>query len=401
MPDIRILDNPEELRLAATLFRQAMFGLPGGAAPVDDWASRYVVPGRVYGAWLSGELAGTSNSFAGSLRLPGGQTVAHAAITHVGVLPHFTRKGILSALFSRQLNDLFHQGVAVASLRASQGQIYGRFGFGVATSVHDLQINKSELSSLPNIEADIRLLPAANDWHIQRTIVDKLPLHRAGTLSRWPEWWALQQHRLAQSHLNHYLAVATRQGQTQGFVRYHAKADDNWLYSNERTLVVDDLHAADPQLESSLFSFLLRLDITQRLHLPHRPVDDPLPLLLDNPRAVKQSERRDESWLRVINVETTLNARRYGDGEIILNINDPLLPENHGTWRLNRDGVQRSTASPDISLNTDALAMLILGGSKVWQLAAARRIEIHHPRATSRLEQILACDNQPWSGIVF
>ena len=141
--------------------------------------------------------------------------------------------------------------------------------------------------------------------------------------------------------------------------------------------------------------------ISHRQHLPHRPVDDPLPLLLDNPRAIKQSELRDESWLRVINVKTTLNARRYGDGEIILGINDPLLPDNHGTWRLNSYGAQRSTALPDISLNTDALAMLILGGSKVWQLAAARRIQIHHPQATTRLEQILACDNQPWSGVLF
>ena len=115
MPEIRIIDDPANLLAAAAVFRQAMFGLPGGVTPVSEWAERYVVPGRVYGAWLNGQLVGTTNSFPSELTLPGGQRVPHAAVTHVGVLPHVSRRGVLRALFARQLADLHQQGVAVAT----------------------------------------------------------------------------------------------------------------------------------------------------------------------------------------------------------------------------------------------------------------------------------------------
>lgn len=402
MPEIRIIDDPANLLTAAAVFRQAMFGLPGGVTPVSEWAERYVVPGRVYGAWLDGQLVGTSNSFPGKLTLPGGQRVPHAAVTHVGVLPHVSRRGVLRALFARQLTDLHQQGVAVASLRASQGTLYRRFGYGVATAAQDLRIDKRELPALPAADGGIQLLVAADSWEVLQDIVARFPLVRAGSLSRWPQWWALQQHRLAHSNLNHYVAVVLRHGEPQGFVRYHARAEENWLYSTERTLVVDDLHAADPQLEAQLLGFLLQLDIARYVELPHRPVDDALPLLLDNPRAVQQHAQVDESWLRVIDLEQTLNARRYGNGDAVtLAIDDPWLPANHGVWRLTPDGVQRSASPPDISLSIDSLAMLLLGEYTPWQLAAARRINLHHSQAASRLARLLACHEHPWSGIFF
>jgi len=402
MPDIRIIKDPADLLAAATLFRQAMFGLPGGVTPVEAWAERYVVPGRVYTALIDGQLAGTSNSFPGELTLPGGQRVPHAAVTHVGVLPHFSRRGVLRALFSQQLADLHQQGVAVATLRASQGTIYGRFGYGIATAIQDLRIDKRELSALPAAEGDIRLLPHADAWEAQQTVVTRYPQHRAGTLTRWPQWWALQQHRLAHSNLNHYVALALKNGEPQGFVRYHASPDDNWLYSTERTLVVDDLHAADPQIAAQLFGYLLQLDIARYVELPHRPVDDALPLLLTNPRAVQHIRRIDESWLRILNVERTFNARAFGDGEALtLAINDPLIEANHGIWRLSSDGIQRRDGQPDISLGIDALAMLLLGEYTAHQLVAARRIQPHHSQSIVRLTRLLGCNDHPWSGIFF
>ena len=166
--------------------------------------------------------------------------------------------------------------------------------------------------------------------------------------------------------------------------------------------MVDDLHAADPQLAAQLLGYLLQLDIARYIELPHRPVDDPLPLLLANPRAVQQTGRIDESWLRIINVEQTLNARRYASGEAVtLAIDDPLLAENHGVWRLSSDGIQRSASRPDITLGIDALAMLLLGEYTAQQLAAARRLQPHHSQAAARLTCLLACHEHPWSGIFF
>lgn len=402
MPDIRLILDPQELRAAASVFRQAMFGLPGGVTPVEHWVEKYIVPGRVYGAWLDGTLAGTTNSFPGELTLPGGKSVAHAAVTHVGVLPHFTRRGILQKLFRQQLEDLYQEGVSVATLRASQGAIYPRFGYGVASAFQELRIDKRELTTWPKLEGEVQLLPASDAWQIVQEIVGRYPLSRAGTLTRWPQWWAMQQHRLAHSNLNHYVVLALKEGIPQAFARYHAQPDDNWLYSTERTLVVDDFHAACPELAVTLFKFLLQLDIARFVQLPHRPTDDALPLLLNNPRAIGQQSTRDETWLRIIHLEHTLNARRYQDAAtVVIAVTDALLPVNQGNWQLSSEGVKRTTEPADLSLDSATLAMLLLGGHKVWQLIQARRIQIINPQAPKRLERLLACDEAPWSGIFF
>lgn len=402
MPDIRLLLDPQELRAAAGVFRQAMFGLPGGVTPVEHWVEKYIVPGRVYGAWLDGTLAGTTNSFRGQLTLPGGESVAHAAVTHVGVLPHFTRRGILQGLLRQQLEDLYQEGVSVASLRASQGGIYSRFGYGVASYFQDLRIDKRELAALPKRQGEVQLLSATDGWKTLQEIVERYPLARAGTLTRWPQWWAMQQHRLAHSHLNHYVAVALKEGIPQAFVRYHAQPEDNWLYSTERTLVVDDFHAADAELAVTLFNYLLQLDIARFVQFSHRPVDDVLPLFADNPRAVGQQSLRDETWLRIIHLERTLNARRYQDAEpVVLAVTDSQLPQNQGNWLLSAEGVTATRQTADLSLDSATLAMLLLGGHKVWQLIQTQRIRIVNPQAPKRLERLLACDEAPWSGIFF
>ncbi|PIF21986.1 GNAT family N-acetyltransferase [Candidatus Pantoea floridensis] len=402
MPQVRLIDDAPTLLAAAQTFRQAMFGLPGGVTPQEQWVERYLEPQRVWGAWLEGELVGTTNSFSGELTLPGGQRVSHSAVTHVGVLPHFTRRGVMRALLSAQLHEFHQRGVAVATLRASQGTLYRRLGYGIASWLSSYHLDKRELLQLPAVPGQIQLRPAADAWAQQIAVVQRFPSWRAGTLSRWPQWWAMQQHRLTHSNLNHYVAFDVQHGEAQAFVRYHAQPDDNWLYSRDRTLVVDDLHAPDGDSYRRLIAFLLQLDITRHLHFPSRPVDDPLPLLVDNPRAVTVSAQRDESWLRIVDVQAVLQARTFAtDDAVILDIRDPLLPHNQGRWRIAAQGITRSEAQPDATLSVDALASLILGGSRVWQLIYSQNIHIHRPHVAEHLERLFAVAEQPWSGLFF
>ncbi|CAM4308413.1 putative acetyltransferase involved in intracellular survival [Mycobacterium basiliense] len=59
----------------------------------------------------------------GGLTLPGGAIVGHAAVTHIGVLPSFTRQGAATALVDHQLRDFAAHGEAVATARASEATI--------------------------------------------------------------------------------------------------------------------------------------------------------------------------------------------------------------------------------------------------------------------------------------
>ena len=55
------------------------------------------------------------------------------------------------------------------------------------------------------------------------------------------------------------------------------------------------------------------------------PADDPLPWLVVDRRAVRVTAMHDETWLRIVDAEKALAARRYdGDGAVTIAVNDPL-----------------------------------------------------------------------------
>ena len=404
MAEIRILETEEQLIRSVQVFRQAMFGLPSAGPINSEWVSRLLQPNRVYGAYEGEELVGTANSFLGTLRLPGGEEVSHAAVTHVGVSPTHVRRGVVSGLLRQQLGDLQQQGVVLASLRASQGQVYQRFGYGIASASLSIEIDKTVggLAFPATHSATIRLLDAAQAWPVLQQIYQRHPPERAGTLSRWPQWWAFQALRQGTAAGNFYVAVLGKEGEETAFVRYHAKAEENWLFSQTRTLVVDDLVAARPEDYRALLSFLLSLDVTQRVHFSSRALDDVLPLLANNPRALTLGPVRDETWLRIIDVQAALNARRYQPAEpVVVQINDPLIASNTQRLQLSETGAAPTQQPAELTLSITELSTLLLGGTKAWQLAHAARLDEHTEGAIARFDRLTETDTLPYSGIYF
>ena len=137
--EIRVLDSEDDLLFAANVFRTAMVGFPPLSNLQPGQITKMLEPGRTIGAFVGGQLVGTADATTSGLTLPGGAIVGHAAVTRIGVLPSFTRKGIATDLIRHQLHDIAARGEVVATLRASEATIYGRYGYGVASSSHTVE----------------------------------------------------------------------------------------------------------------------------------------------------------------------------------------------------------------------------------------------------------------------
>ena len=66
------------------------------------------------------------------LSLPGGSVVPLEYVDYVATLPTHRRRGIMRRLMVRQLEGMHERGVTFAGLGASEGGVYGRFGYGIA-----------------------------------------------------------------------------------------------------------------------------------------------------------------------------------------------------------------------------------------------------------------------------
>ncbi|MCV7410308.1 GNAT family acetyltransferase [Mycobacterium florentinum] len=402
--ELRVLESEGDLIAALNVFRVAMVGFP----PIPDLPpgqiTKMLEPGRMVGAFVGGQLVGTACAATSTLTLPGGATISHAAVTDIGVLPTFTRQGIATDLMRHLLNDFTARDEVVASLRASEATIYGRYGYGVASSMQSAEITTARAAFRPGVGSGgpVRLVSPAEAWEILPRIYDANRPSRPGTIDRPGGWWEGVRLRTELSSGAWYVAVHGEPGAESGFARYRPTDTDRWFLSDQRTIVVEDFFAPTTEAYLGLVRFLLGLDLVDRVTFWMLPLDDPLPSLLVDRRAVKVTAVHDETWLRVVDAENALASRSYaGAGAITVAVNDQLLPKNSASFAISADGAEPTTRRADLHVGIEGLGAVLLGGTRWHSLATAGLVRAEDPAALAVADELFAVRQTPHAGTFF
>ena len=400
--DVKTLEG-DQLRAAHTLFRAALHHPPADDARWEQVRPSFR-PGRTFGAYSGGTLVGTTMSFAFPMTVPGGAVLPSAAVTRVGVRADHTRRGALSALMREQLAAVAAAGEPLASLRASEYPIYGRFGYGVATRGRDFTVDRRRAAFRPGAptSGEVRLVDQTDLTTVLPRIYRRLAPGRPGFLQRDDAHWKIMLTMPGDGDSLLLAAVHTGPDGEDGFVTYRPQknptADDPW---GER-LQVEDLHAADVAATADLWRFVLGVDLINQVRGWLRPLDEPLPLLLADPRMARTSDLGDEAWLRLVDVPTALSARSWaGADPVVLAVRDALLPANTGNYLITPDGVSRVDQPAQLECDVAVLGMLYLGDVAPSTLAATGWLTVHDPAALPAADALFATGVTPWSGTFF
>lgn len=402
--EIRVLDGEDDLIAAANLFRTAMVGFPPLRNLAPGQITTLLEPGRTVGAFVDGQLVGTADAVTSGLTLPGGTVVGHAAVTHIGVLPSFTRKGIATELIHHQLRDIAERGEVVATLRASEATIYERYGYGVASSSQSVEVQTARAELRPDVGTGgpVQLIDATQAWQLLARIYVENRSSRPGTIDRPEAWWQGLRLRAESASGASYVAVYGEPGSESAFARYRPVDTETWFVSDQRTIVVEDFFAPTMEAYIGLLRFLLGLDLIDRVLFWMLPVDDPLPWLLVDRRAARVTAVHDETWLRVIDAQKALSARQYeGDGAVTIALNDQLLPNNSGTFTIAGDGAGPTDRRPQLHVGIEGLAAVLLGGATWHSLAAGGLARADDPAALTVADRLFAVRNAPYAGFFF
>ncbi len=402
--EIRVLDREGDLIAAANVFRTAMIGFPRLADLAPGQIAQLLEPGRTIGAFVDKQLVGTADATTSRLTLPGGTMVGHAAVTHIGVLPSFTRRGVASDLVRHQLHDVAARGEVVATLRASEATIYERYGYGVASSSQSVEVVTARAALRPDVGAGgpVRLLDAAEAWDVLPRICAGNRPSRPGTIGRPGVWWQGLRLRTEASPGASYVAVHGRTGSETGFVRYRPIDTEKWFVSDQRTIVVEDFFAPTTEAYLGLLRFLLDLDLIDRVVFWMLPVDDPLPWLLLDRRAAKVTAIHDETWLRIIDVPKALATRQYfADDTVTIAVHDPLLPHNSASFAITGDGAEPTEERAQLHVGVEGLATVLLGGATWRSLAVAGLANADDPAALVVADRLFASPQAPHAGFFF
>lgn len=400
MIDVKVLAE-EDHRAAHALFRTAIHQVP---ADESGWsrAAPTFLPGRVFGAYADGTLIGTAMSLPMPMTVPGGNALPSAAVSRVGVRADHTRRGALTALMREQLAAVAAAGEPLASLRASEYPIYGRFGYGVATRARNVEMDPrgTRLHRGAPATGQVRMLEPDELATVLPPVYERIGGRRPGWLRRPDFWWnfilSRPSDRLPQA------AVHTSPDGADGLVVYHVSHNPTPTEPWGIQLQVDELFAADAAATAALWRFVLGVDFTNLVRAWLRPVDEPLELLLEDPRRCRTVSIQDEAWLRLVDVPTALAARSWaGDDAVDVGVRDTLLPANTGVYRITPDGVFRVDAAPELECDVAVLARMYLGDVAPSTLAATGWLAVPDPSALPRADALVATGQVPWSGTFF
>ena len=360
-------------------------------------------------------LVGTTGVYSFQMAVPGA-VFPVAGVTAVSVLPTHRRRGILRSLMSRQIADIAARGEEpIAALWASETPLYGRYGYGRASTHASFRFGRGEgaLSPLAPVDPGLTLRlaepheAAADLAKIYDTVLTGQP----GFFMRDDDWWERvlddpAEERRGASPLR--CVLATDGDAVRGYSLYRSTA--RW---EEGTVLPDgaidvwELIAADPAAGAALWRDLLSRDLITSVTADLRPADDPLLYQLHDSRRARVRVV-DNLWVRIIDLPGALARRAYASPvDVVLEVTDELLPANAGRWRLRAGGpgggadCARTDEPADIALDVRELGAAYLGGTRLAALAAAGLVGQLRPGAVGSLSTAMSWDPAPWCPRIF
>lgn len=399
----------EERARFATVTAAAFYS--HASAEEDDGSDVSAVQeGRAIGAYVDGELVGTARELPLEVTLPGFALSAMCGVAAVGVLPTYRRQGLLWRMMRYQLEQAHERGDALSGLNASEGGIYGRYGYGIATFIVSWVLERRSLQSLCEGTGDGRLQLVGREEarRLLPLVQDRVRRSRVGDVSPTEWWW------------EGVLGATTGHAEGPGgkFFAVHSGLDgavDGGLVfrvpgkgAGERAVEVDYLEAESPGGYRALFALMRDLDLAESIMAHHRPGDEALAFMLGNPRDLRITAVRDWLWLRLIDVPRALSDRTYAvPGSVVLEVEDPACPWNEGRWELSGgpDGAScvraRIGVPAEVTLAVGTLASIYLGGVSVKSLVLSGRVGELVPGAATRLAKMVTSDQLPYCSTSF
>lgn len=319
----------------------------------------------------------------------GGRPVSAAPVAFVAVDPAARGAGCADRLLRRMLAEWREQEIAVAVLYPSVARPYQKIGFaraGVARKVScapacfgapgDQTGGKPppivRLTDGPLSPADVDGLAAVRREELRRV---------NGGMERDEILWTLALRPNGDDDVDVYVVPSLVPGPMPG--------PNDWegyialTPVNDGKLTVVDACLPTGRAAKAAMGLLANFrSAADRIEWSAGPDDLMFHMLDENAHSI---DSEDEWMLRIVNVPAALSQRGYPphlDAQVVLYIDDDVLPGNRGAWRLTvKDGKGKAVAAKDnsdydVRLSVSALASLFSGYLGAETLRRMGRIEI-------------------------
>lgn len=323
------------------------------------------------------------------LTVPGGAVLPMAGVSWVAVAPTHRRRGALRGMFAELHRRM--GAYPIAGLEASEGGIYGRFGYGPASVWESMAVDRGQVRFHADVPdpGGVRLVRPAEHRGQLEDVYERWRLQTPGGLHTPPQLWGevLADRETSRSGGSAFFCLL----HADGFAMYRVHSAGR---GGKDIVNVTKFAAATAEAHIALWRALLGLDLMETVKVTTHP-HNVLPYLLTDSRRVRITGTEDGLWLRMLDIPAVMQARTYSaDLSVVLGVSDDVLGGG-GRFALNvRAG--RATCTPtdaaaDVTTDLSVLGSLYLGSHRASAFAAAHRLRAD-PAVVAALDAAFATD---------
>ena len=324
----------------------------------------------------------------------------------MSVLPTHRRRGLLRSMMERLLDDAIAHDEPVAMLTASEGGIYGRFGFGVAIRTSTVEVDTRDAMFLgPRPAGTLRMVQLDEARGVEPEVFDRARRRQPGAVSRFDSWWLDEQFQ-AEFGTRFDVVYESPGGGTDGYLTYGLRGEGT-AHGPAFRLIFRELVAVSQDATNALWRYACEVDLVRTVVALNAPLDAATGWMFASPRAARQNDIRDFLWTRLLDVPTALGARSYtvpGPGDsatLVLEVHDAFRPGGRADGRFALEvgpggtSVSATSSEPDLVTDVATLSAAWLGGVAFSTLGRAGRVEEVRSGALARADTMFASTPSP------
>lgn len=340
-----------------------------------------------------GRIVAVAGSYEMEVTLPGGALVPMGGVTWVSTAATHRRQGLMRRVVGDVHADITDRGEPLATLSAAEGGIYERLGYGASTLQRYTTLDprlvrfrdefRQPSDSVRYLDGD-EVAPALTEiWdRFRRTRAGETAA--AGALQRY--FYAERDRPVGAASPAAYLV------HRDGFAAYRTTVKlHGGVAANDLELIV--LAAVTSEAHAALWQTLLGVDLVGSITSRSVAIDDPLPFLLDDPRALRTTAVNDGIWVNVLDPARCFGERTY-------RTDDRFVVEADGTrWAIEGGpaggACRRVRSRPDLVTSHASMSALLYGGVAPSALAAGRRLTARDQRTLERADLFFPTTRAP------
>lgn len=306
-----------------------------------------------------------------------GKKLQTSYIIGVATWPQSRGQGTVKELLRKSLEKMKEWQEPLAILMPSRAEFYYPFDFQLMNHHLRLNIKVDDFRRLATKECTFKKV-SENDLLLLNQLYEEAYGSYEGLVDRSPKNWKT------------WLDVNKCEGGEAYFIENKGKVEGYFFYQLQpEVLRVSDWAVTTSQARAGMAQFFYQ-HRAQTKHVEwEMPLDDPWQYILPDTRS--HASQNAFMTARIVDVTQLISLLPWSEeGEVIFELEDPLLPWNQGIFKWSviegRGQLERSAEKPKISLTIGALAQWIFGqvDGRILKLSGSLRGE---EQSISQLER--------------